>query len=85
VHQSLENGQRFASSGSKFGLNLFIMDVDTLPYDDAEGEKYAEEHPEHAFTFKNRIGTGRLYLLSESSAANKFRVRSGYYASEPTK
>lgn len=53
------------------------MDVDTLPYDDDEGVKYAQDHPEHAF--KNRIGTGRLYLLSESSAASfgKLRVRVG--------
>ncbi|KAG8833857.1 hypothetical protein FRC17_009974, partial [Serendipita sp. 399] len=42
------------------------MDVDTLPYDDESGEKYAEEHPQAAF--RNRIGAGRLYLFSESSA-----------------
>lgn len=43
------------------------MEIDSLPYDDAAGEKYAEEHPEH--DFKSRIGASRLYLYSESSAA----------------
>ncbi|KAG8761424.1 hypothetical protein FRC14_003837 [Serendipita sp. 396] len=50
------------------------MDVDTLPYDDESGEKYAEEHPQAAF--RNRIGAGRLYLFSESSAGLAAKPRS---------
>lgn len=49
------------------------MEVDSLPYDDEAGNAYAKEHPEH--DFKNRIGTGRLYLLAESSAAMNGRLR----------
>ena len=50
------------------------VDVEVLPYDDESGDKYAQAHPEH--DFKTRIGAGRLYLLSESSAAQQIRVRS---------
>jgi hypothetical protein len=49
------------------------VDVEALPYDDEAGDKYAHEHPEH--DFKNRIGSGRLYLFAESSAKG-LRVRS---------
>lgn len=49
------------------------MEVDALPYDDEAGEKFAKEHPE--LDFKSRIGSGRLYLLSESSAATNGRSR----------
>ena len=48
------------------------VDVETLPYDDEAGNKYAQDHPEH--DFRNRIGPGRLYLLAESSASAGIRV-----------
>jgi hypothetical protein len=65
------------SKSKRIGADRFTfiqpMEVDALPYDDEAGEKFAQEHPE--LDFKSRIGSGRLYLLSESSAAMNGRSR----------